>query len=294
MYAITGITGRVGGALARALLSAHQPVRAIVRDLDKGRFWASQGCDVAHADMQDAFSLAAAFAGAEGLFILPPSEFDPAPGFPEAHAVIDAVKAALESARPGRVVCLSTIGAQATQTSLLTQRTLMEQALGQLKMPMTFLRPAWFMENAAWDVASARDKGVIASFLQPLDKPVPMVATADVGRVGAELLQQSWTGTRVVELEGPHRIAPQEIAATFGNILGRAVGIEAVPRETWNALFESQGMRHPMPRIWMLDGFNEGWIDFEGGQAGSAKGGIGLETVLRELLRDTGSSQPAY
>jgi hypothetical protein len=28
------------------------------------------------------------------------------------------------------------------------------------------------MENAEWDVASARDKGMIASFLQPLDKPV--------------------------------------------------------------------------------------------------------------------------
>ena len=29
-----------------------------------------------------------------------------------------------------------------------------------------------FMDNAEWDVASARDKGMIASFLQPLDKPV--------------------------------------------------------------------------------------------------------------------------
>ena len=53
------------------------------------------------------------------------------------------------------------------------------------------------MENAEWDVASARDKGMIASFLQPLDKPVPMVATADIGQVASELLQQNWTGKRV-------------------------------------------------------------------------------------------------
>ena len=58
------------------------------------------------------------------------------------------------------------------------------------------------MENAAWDIQSARDTGVISSFLQPLDKLVPMVATADVGRVAAELLQETWTGRRVVELEG--------------------------------------------------------------------------------------------
>jgi uncharacterized protein YbjT (DUF2867 family) len=284
MYAITGITGKVGGALARALLSVHQPVRAIVRDIEKGRFWTSRGCGIAHADMRDPVALAAAFAGTEGVFILPPSEFDPAPGFPEARAVIAAVQEALELALPGRVVCLSTIGAQATQSSLLTQRTLMEQALGELAMPITFLRPAWFMENAAWDVASARDEGVIASFLQPPSRAVPMVATADVGRVAADLLQQTWTGKRIVELEGPCRIAPRDIAATFGRILGRSVRVDAVPRETWTGRFEAQGMRHPLPRIQMLDGFNQGWIDFEQGQAGSMKGNVQLETVLRQLV----------
>jgi uncharacterized protein YbjT (DUF2867 family) len=284
MYAITGITGKVGGALAQALLSAHQPVRAIVRDIDKGGSWTSQGCDVVRADMEDAASLTVAFTGAEGVFILPPSEFDPAPGFPEARAVIAAVKHALASARPGKVVCLSTIGAQATQSNLLTQRTLLEQALGELALPITFLRPAWLMENAAWDVASARDDGVIASFLQPVDKPVPMVATADVGRVAADLLQQNWTGKRIVELEGPHRVAPRDIAAAFGRIFGHTVRVEAVPRDTWCGLFESQGMRHPLPRIRMLDGFNEGWIDFEQGQARSLKGKVELETVLRQLV----------
>jgi NAD(P)H dehydrogenase (quinone) len=179
---------------------------------------------------------------------------------------------------------MSTIGAQSTRSNLLTQRTLMEEALGQLPTPITFLRPAWFMENVAWDVASARQTGVISSFLQPLNKPVPMVATVDVGRVAAELLQQNWTGRRVVELEGPSRVAPQDIAAAFGKILGRPIRVEALPRETWNALFESQGMRHPLARIQMLDGFNEGWIDFERGQAGSIKGNTELETVLRELV----------
>ncbi len=43
MYAITGITGQVGGATARALLAAGQPVRAIVRSADKGRDWAERG-----------------------------------------------------------------------------------------------------------------------------------------------------------------------------------------------------------------------------------------------------------
>src|ERR1700677_2170077 len=183
MYAITGITGKVGGALARTVLSVGQPVRARGRAAARPRWWAERGCEVPTADMDDAASLTAAFEGTHGVFILPPSEFDPLPGFPEARAVIDAVRGALESAAPGKVVCLSTIGAQATETNLLTQRTLMEQALRELSIPVTFLRPGWFMENAAWDVAPAGDKGMISSFLQPLNKAVPMVAPADVGRV---------------------------------------------------------------------------------------------------------------
>ncbi len=282
MYAITGISGKVGGALARTLLSKGLPVRAIVRDPGKAQHWASQGCESALADMEDVAALTAAFRGADGVFILPPSNFDPSPGFPEARVVIDAVKAALEAARPRKVVCLSTIGAQASQSNLLTQRSLMEHALSQLSMPVTFLRPGWFMENSAWDVASARDEGIVRSFLQPLDKPVAMIATADVGRVAAQLLQQDWTGTRVVELEGPHRVSPNDIAAAFAKIFGRDVRAEAVLRETWGSLFRSQGMNDPMPRIQMLDGFNEGWIEFEGAPI---KGEVKLETVLRELVQ---------
>jgi NAD(P)H dehydrogenase (quinone) len=284
MFAITGITGQVGGVAARALLGAGRQVRAVVRDAQKGGAWAERGCEVALATMTDAAALTKAFSGAEAVFILPPSEFDPAPGFPEARAVIDATKAALAAARPGRVVCLSTVGAQAEHTSLLTQRTLIEQAFASLPMPVAFLRPAWFLENAAWDVAPARDSGILASFLQPLDKPFAMVATEDVGRQAAALLLQTWTGQRVVELEGPRRVTPNEIAATFANILGRPVLASVVPRDTWAELFKAQGMKNPEPRMRMLDGFNEGWIDFAGGRDGTIKGQIELETVLHELI----------
>jgi uncharacterized protein YbjT (DUF2867 family) len=287
MYAITGITGKVGGALARELLAAGQPVRAVVRDAARAASWAASGCELATARMEDAATLAAAFEGATGVFILPPSDFDPAPDFPAAREVIDAVSTAIQMARPEKVVCLSTIGAQATETNLLTQRTLMEQALSAMPMPVTFLRPGWFIENAAWDVASARDDGVIASYLQPLDRPVPMVATADVGRVAAELLRQTWNGVRIVELEGPQRVSPNDLAAAFARVLSRPVRAEVVGRPGWEALFRSQGMKHPLPRMRMLDGFNEGWIDFEGPADAIIRGRIDLDTVLAELVSRT-------
>jgi uncharacterized protein YbjT (DUF2867 family) len=281
MYVITGITGKVGGALARALLNDRQPVRAVIRDASKAAAWAALGCEVAIAHMDDAAALTEAFKGATGVFILPPSEFDPAPGFPEARTVIDAVAQAIGAAVPQRVVCLSTIGAQAEQVNLLTQRSLMEQALGALAVPVTFLRPGWFMENAAYDVIAAREYGVIDSFLQPLDKAVPMIATADVGRLAAQLLQEHWMGRRVVELEGPLRVSPNDIARTLATILDREVRVQPVPRDSWEPMFREQGAHNPLPRMRMLDGFNEGWITFE--HADVVKGDTTLLTVLHGL-----------
>lgn len=284
MYVITGMTGKVGGAVTRELLASNVPVRGVVRDINRAQRWAALGCQLFPGHMEDVQALAAAFDNAEGVFILPPSEFDPAPGFPEARAVIETVAAAIRAARPKKVVCLSTIGAQASTDNLLTQRTLMEQALLDMPVPVAFLRPGWFMENAAWDVASAHDDGVMASFLQPLDKPVPMVATADVGRIAAALLQETWQGVRIVELEGPRRISPHELAQTFARVLGRPVRAEAVDRRSWETLFRSQGMKHPMPRMRMLDGFNEGWIDFEGPQNDIVRGRIDLQSVIETLV----------
>jgi len=157
MFAITGITGKVGGEVARNLLAGCQPVRAVVRDLRKGEPWAQLGCDLVRADINDAGALTSAFKGAESVFVLVPPNFDPSPDFHEARATAATLKSAIEAARPGRVVYLSTIGAQATQSNLLTQHTIIEQVLGELSMPITFLRPGWFMENSTWDLAPAKN-----------------------------------------------------------------------------------------------------------------------------------------
>lgn len=284
MYAITGITGQVGSELAKHLLAAGLPVRAVVRDAAKGAAWVARGAQLALADMNDAAALQRAFAGAEAVFVLLPPTFDPTDGFPEARAQIAALRKALAAARPSRVVVLSTVGAQAAQPNLLNQLGIMERELGTLDMPVTFLRAAWFIENSLWDVASAREARRVASFLQPLDRPVPMVACADISAVAAELMQQTWDGVRVVELEGPARVSPADIAASFSRLLGHEVTTFAVPRATWAALFASQGMRNPTPRMQMLDGFNEGWIEFERGQHGSRKGSVTLDQAIAALL----------
>ena len=248
MFAITGVTGKVGGAVARSLLAQGQKVRAVVRDAEKGSSWSAQGCDIAIASVEDAAGLTKAFDGAEGVFLMTPPDFDPEPGFPQTHKAAAAIRQAIETARPGKIVFLSTVGAHVAEPNLLNNSKITEEMLRTTSVPIAFLRAAWFMENAAWDVEAAR-KGVIPSFLQPLDHQIPMVAAGDIARTAAELLNETWTGVRAIELEGPRRYSANDIAAGFSAVLERPVRAEAVPRDQWETLFRSSGTKNPMPRI---------------------------------------------
>src|SRR5712672_2488942 len=127
MYAITGVTGKVGGATARALLAAGQSVRAVVRNVDKGQVWRNLGCKVALATIEDRVSLNVAFQRAEAVFVLVPPNFDPSPEFSEAREIGRALHSALVAARPKRVIYLSTIGAQAREINLVTQHSIIEK-----------------------------------------------------------------------------------------------------------------------------------------------------------------------
>jgi NAD(P)H dehydrogenase (quinone) len=110
-----------------------------------------------------------------------------------------------------------------------------------------------------------------------------MVSTQDVGRTAAELIVATWIGARIVEPEGPERVSPNDIAASFARALCSPVKAVPVPRAEWEALFRSQGTKNPTPRVQMLDGFNQGWLDFAGPADEIVKGRVTLDAVVRSL-----------
>jgi NAD(P)H dehydrogenase (quinone) len=286
MYAVMGVTGQVGSAVAETLLSEGKKIRAIVRNPEKAAHWREGGAEIAVADFNDAAALEEAFRDLEGIFVMVPPNFAPAPDFPEVRATIAAIGKALSAAKPPKAVYLSSIGAQRESgLGLITTLHILEQELRALPVPGAFLRAAWFMENAAWDVSTARDQGKIFSFLDPLDKPFPMVATADVGRIAAETLLESWTGKRFIEVAGPMRYSPREVAAAFAQVLDRYVEAVPVPRSEWVKTFVAQGTPADRTayRVDMLDAFNSGWIDFGVSGTEHRQGSVPLEDVIRKV-----------
>ena len=197
------------------------------------------------------------------------------------------LREALSRSLPSKAVYLSSIGAeQASGLGLITGSHLLEETLGDLPFSHAFLRPGWFFENSAGDVASARNEGKIMFQLQPLDRKFPLVATADIGKVGAETLTQNWIGIRHIEVAGPESYSPLDIADAFADAVGHPVEAIAIPREEWETLWVSQGMPEgrTAPRAEMVDGFNSGWIHFGVPGAEHVRGTTPLREVITQLV----------
>jgi NAD(P)H dehydrogenase (quinone) len=285
MYAVMGITGNVGGAVAKTLLEQGKQVRGIVRDRAKAQAWAERGVELVTADYDEA--LVEAFTGVEGAFVMIPPNFAPDPGFPDSVARIAALEKAVGAAKPARVVALSSIGSEKESgLGLITTTHLLEEALKSTGVACAFLRAGSFMENILHSIPAARATGSYFAFYQPVEKPCPLIATEDIGRIGAETLVESWTGNRVIEIAGPEYYSSNDVAAALGEALGRPVTAVAVPRETWVETMAQNGM--PADRsvayIEMLDSFNSGWIDFGVAGTEQVKGRIDLVTAVKGLV----------
>ena len=286
MYAIMGITGRVGGAIAENLLAQGEQIRGIVRNPEKAARWRDRGAETAVADVDDPNALASAFEGTDGVFLMVPPNFAPAPGFPETRKTLASYHAALAKSLPKKAVCLSSIGAEQTSgLGLITGSHLLEQTLGDLPIAHAFLRVGWFMENHAWDVTTAQSEGKFFSNLYPLDRKFSLVATADIGKAGARVMLQEWTGARRIEVAGPEQYSPNDIARALSTPLGRTVEAVAVPREKWTTFFIGQGMPEGRTelRAEMVDGFNSGWIHFGVPGTEHVKGTTSLTSVIAKL-----------
>src|SRR6202050_1490212 len=289
MFTVLGITGKVGGAVAENLLAAGKTVRGMVRDSGKAKAWADRGVELMQSGYDDAGGLLNAFAGAEGVFAMIPPDFAPAPGLPDQTRTIAAIRGALEQAKPGKAVFLSSIGAEQPRgLGLITSTHLLEQATRTLPIPVAYLRAGSFMENWLGVLEHIRATGEMPFFYAPLDRKFPLVATRDIGLAGAKVLQETWTGERVLEVDGPEGGTDlYETAAAFGRALGREVKAVELPQAAWQNVLVAMGT--PADRtglyIEMVKSFNSGWIHFGNSGTEKFRGPTTIEAFAQELVK---------
>ena len=231
MFVVTGATGNTGSAVADTLLQLGKPVKVVVRDNAKGDAWKAKGAQVAIADLSDSSALAAALKGAEGAYIMVPPLYNTNSFLSDMAKLSDAIAAGIKASGIPYIVMLSSVGAQhAEGTGPIRNLHYAESIIPNAVPNATFLRASYFMENYAPVLGAAAGGGVLPSFF-PADFRFPMNATLDIGRIAADLLLHPAPGLRVVEMEGPARYTPADIAAALTTLLGKPVHVLELPMD---------------------------------------------------------------
>lgn len=287
MFAVMGITGNVGGAVAENLLAPGKKVRGVVRNPQKAKAWADRGVELVEATYDDATALTQAFHGVDGVFAMIPPDFAPDPELPQQKATIAAIRQALSQARPPKAVFLSSIGSEQTHgLGLITSTHLLEEATRNIGIPVAYLRAGSFYENWQYGLDRIRETGEMAFFYSPAERKFPLVATADIGVAGAKILQETWTGERVIEVDSTAEGTDlYQVAEAFGKALGREVKPVVLPEPAWQGVLEAMGTPSDRTNLYkeMVRSFNSGWIHF--GNPGTEKfhGTTSIEDYARKL-----------
>jgi NAD(P)H dehydrogenase (quinone) len=277
MITIFGSTGRIGGAAAAELRRRGLDVRAAMRDPARGDALAVLGCELAAADLHEPRDVARALDGADAVLLICPVQ--PAAGDLAADAarIIDAVGAALASARPRAAVAISDYGAHhASGTGITMIFHRLEQRLRAAPTAMTFLRSAEHMQNWRRHLSAARARGELPSLHHPLTRQFPTVSAPDVGVVAAEILAESLatapgaappSAPRIIHVEGPRRYSALDFAKVLGTLADRPVTARELPRESWMAALGAGGLGESYARLVteLQDAHNAGRIEVEPG-----------------------------
>ncbi|MBI3356775.1 MAG: NmrA family NAD(P)-binding protein [Nitrospirae bacterium] len=286
MFVVVGATGNTGSAVADTLLSRKQPVRVVVRSADKGVAWKAKGAEIAVASLDDVSALSKAFEGAKGVYLLVPPNYGASAWLADQRSRMDRAAEAVKKSGMQHVVFLSSVGGHIPEgTGPIRALRYGEQALGTAAKSMTILRPCYFMENWVPGIGMAKGQGVLPTFIAPSAK-IPMIATDDIGRIGAEQLMAGSHGRQVVEMAGPEEYSPDQVAVTLSQILGKSVSAQHAPLSAVVPTFKSFGFSDEAAKLFeeMYRSFSTGAIGYE--QPGSViRGRVTLAEALKGFVK---------
>ncbi|MFJ4858283.1 NmrA family NAD(P)-binding protein [Streptomyces sp. NPDC088730] len=218
LVAVSGATGKQGGATARRLLAAGTPVRALVRDTTAPAALAlrAAGAELARCDVDDPSGLPAALEGATGLFAVPPLAYGP--GGTDAEREFTRGRALADAAAAAGVGHVVFTGIASTPDRLPTAqgKERIEHHLRERIALVTVLRPVRFMSNylASWDIGLDGIVNGVHRHVFPPDEPVQVIAVEDIAEFAALAFDSpDRFGGRTLELAGDAPTPAEAVAA---------------------------------------------------------------------------------
>jgi uncharacterized protein YbjT (DUF2867 family) len=247
VIAIVGATGQQGGGLARAILddaTSEFAVRALTRnpDSDSARRLAAQGAEVVEVDISDEASVAKAFDGAYGAFLVT-NFWDHMSPEREKQDALNMARAAKTAGLTH--VIWSTLDDTRAHIPLDDDRmpnlgdykvphfdakAEADQYFVDAEVPTTFLRTTFYWDGLLGQMGPQRgEDGKLVLALAMGDSPLAGIAAEDIGRTAYGILQRGPAlAGKTISIASDH-LTGKEIAALLSEALGEEVTYVPVP-----------------------------------------------------------------
>ena len=251
MILLTGATGRVGSAAAKALARANIPFRALVRDPDKVAF-DPDAAEILQGDLNDPAIVEQALQGVSRALIVMGNHPD--------QAKLERQFASLAAdAGVSHLVKVSSMEAASDATATLPKNHYdTEQHIASLGVDWTFLRPNYYMQNMLMYAGSIARTN---SFALPLGTAkTAMIDSRDVGEVAAVVLTGEGHAGQAYRLTGPAVMDFHEVAARMGTVLKRPVSYVAQSPEAFREV-----LGQFIQSAWQLDAVCELFAEIAAG-----------------------------
>ena len=251
MILLTGATGRVGSAAAKALARANIPFRALVRDPDKVAF-DPDAAEIVQGDLNDPAIVEQALQGVSRALIVMGNHPD--------QAKLERQFASLAAdGGVSHLVKVSSMEAAPDATATLPKNHYdTEQHIASLGVDWTFLRPNYYMQNMLMYAGSIARTN---SFALPLGTAkTAMIDSRDVGEVAAVVLTGEGHAGQAYRLTGPAMMDFHEVAARMGTVLERPVSYVAQSPEVFREV-----LGQFIQSVWQLDAVCELFAEIAAG-----------------------------
>ena len=230
---VAGASGQLGGAIARQLIAAGVPIRALARRRDRLAALERAGAQIAAVDLLDGAKLSEACQGVDEIISTANNNMGAGPTSPgridlTAHQNLCA---AARNARVRRLTYVSFRGLGADEAvDIFRLKWYIEDAIRRSGLPYVMLRPTAFMDVWINDVIAARVRKKGGALIFGDGSAVAnYIAVDDVATFAVRILGRDDIVNEVVEVGGPSDVSFNDLATLVERKLGASGRRQHVP-----------------------------------------------------------------